>query len=188
MHAAPLVAVDGLDHGFGPRPALRDVDLVVRPGEVHGLLGPAGAGKSTLLRVLSGDVPAGGGIVRVAGDSVLVGETELEVLSPLELLLADPTRRRIALARELACVPVLLVDEPACGLAPDTAAAARSLVGRHAARGGAVVWATRRLDTLHGIASGVTVLAAGRVRYCGSVDALASRVLSGTVRSLQHAA
>src|SRR3954447_24690489 len=91
MHAAPLVAVHGLDHGLGPRPALRDVNLVVRPGEVHGLLGPAGAGKSTLLRVLSGDTSAGGGTVRVVGGCVLIGETELEILSPLELLLADPT-------------------------------------------------------------------------------------------------
>jgi ABC-type polysaccharide/polyol phosphate transport system ATPase subunit len=34
--------------------ALRDVDLVVRPGETVGIIGRNGAGKSTLLKVLSG--------------------------------------------------------------------------------------------------------------------------------------
>src|SRR4051794_16042410 len=175
MQAAPLVAVHGLDHGLGPRPALRAVDLVVCPGEVHGLLGPAGAGKSTLLRVLAGDAAAGGGSVRVLGSSVLVGEDDLHAIFPLARALADGPR-------------VLLVDEPAPGFDPTAAIAARALVARHAARGGAVVWATRRLDTLHGLAAAVTVLAAGRVRYCGSVEALVRRVLSGSVAALPHAA
>src|SRR3954451_18154892 len=98
MHSAPLVQVEGLVHGCGPRPALNEVDLVVGPGEVHGLLGPAGAGKSTLLRVLAGELAPGGGSVRVDGCSVLIGAEDLDALSPLEQLLASPTRRRIALA------------------------------------------------------------------------------------------
>ncbi|WP_029150536.1 sugar ABC transporter ATP-binding protein [Microbacterium indicum] len=39
---------------FGPVRALRGVDLDVRPGEVHCLLGQNGAGKSTLIKVLAG--------------------------------------------------------------------------------------------------------------------------------------
>jgi ABC-type multidrug transport system ATPase subunit len=174
MHAQPLVAVHALDHGCGPRPALRDVDLVVRAGEVHGLLGPAGAGKSTLLRVLAGEAPAAGSVL-VEGRSLLVGEDDLHALFPLARTLAGGPR-------------VLLVDEPAPGFEAAAALAARALVARHAARGGAVVWATRRLDTVHGLASAVTLLAAGRVRYCGSVEALVRRVLIGSVAALPHAA
>ena len=74
------------------------------------------------------------------------------------------------------------------GSTPRPRAAARALVTRHAARGGACVWATRRLDALHGIASGVTLLAAGRVRYAGSVEALALRALAGSAERLANSA
>ena len=91
------------------------------------------------------------------------------------------TRRRVALARAVAGAPdLLLVDEPPAGFDEQTAAATRSLALRHAAGGGAVIWATRRLDVLLGLASGVTLLAAGRVRYAGRVEALALRALAGT--------
>ena len=49
---------------------------------------------------------------------------------------------------------------------------------RHSTRGGAAIWATPRLDVLHGLASGVTLLAGGRVRYSGSVEALVLRSLA----------
>ena len=92
--------------------------------------------------------------------------------------------QRVALARAVASAPdVLLVDEPAEGFDAAHQAATRSLVSRYAAQGGAVVWATRRLDVLLGLASDVTLLAGGRVRYAGSADALAARALSGFART-----
>ena len=43
-----------------------------------------------------------------------------------------------------------------------------------------MIWATRRLDDLQQLASGVTLLAGGRVRYSGTVEALAMRALTGS--------
>src|SRR5690606_19824477 len=39
---------------FGGVHALSRADLVVMPGEIHGLLGKNGSGKSTLIKILSG--------------------------------------------------------------------------------------------------------------------------------------
>ena len=58
---APLVEVTGLQRRFGAIEALREVDLCVEAGEIHGLLGPNGAGKTTLMRVLGGLVDATAG-------------------------------------------------------------------------------------------------------------------------------
>jgi iron complex transport system ATP-binding protein len=53
--------------GRGGRRVLDDVDLVVRRGEMLGIVGPNGTGKSTLRRVLAGVRPAAGGAVLVDG-------------------------------------------------------------------------------------------------------------------------
>ncbi|MBM3557464.1 MAG: ATP-binding cassette domain-containing protein, partial [Alphaproteobacteria bacterium] len=48
-------------------PALLGVDLVIRPGEMVGLVGPSGAGKSTLLKVLAGLYQPQAGTVMIDG-------------------------------------------------------------------------------------------------------------------------
>jgi ATPase subunit of ABC transporter with duplicated ATPase domains len=54
----------GLAAAHGDRELFRELDLVVAPGDVVGLVGANGAGKSTLLRLLAGiAVPAAGEIV-----------------------------------------------------------------------------------------------------------------------------
>lgn len=52
----PLLEVANLRAGYGSRPVLHAVDLVVEPGEIVALLGANGAGKTTTLRAISGTV------------------------------------------------------------------------------------------------------------------------------------
>jgi ABC-2 type transport system ATP-binding protein len=49
------------------RPALRGLDLLVRPGEVFGYLGPNGSGKTTTLKLLMGLLHPDAGSIRVLG-------------------------------------------------------------------------------------------------------------------------
>lgn len=49
-----IVDCRGLSKSFGGTKALSDVELMVRPGRVHALLGENGAGKSTLMKCIIG--------------------------------------------------------------------------------------------------------------------------------------
>jgi galactofuranose transport system ATP-binding protein len=62
--ARPVVLqARGLGKRFGATVALDDVDLALRAGEVHALMGQNGAGKSTLIKLLTGvERPDRGGI------------------------------------------------------------------------------------------------------------------------------
>jgi len=70
--SATLVA-RGLAAGHGARVLFADLDLVVAPGDVVGLVGVNGAGKSTLLRTLAGEIPAEAGSIVVSPPSATLG-------------------------------------------------------------------------------------------------------------------
>lgn len=85
---------------FGPTIALDGVNLQLRPGEVHALIGENGAGKSTLMHVLAGSLPQDRGEMEIDGQAYLPA-------TPL-----DARLRGIALIhQELSLCPHLSVAE-----------------------------------------------------------------------------
>jgi iron complex transport system ATP-binding protein len=65
---APELEARGVGVRFDDRWVLREVDLVVRPGERVCLIGPNGAGKSTLIRCLTGVLTPTAGLALVGSD------------------------------------------------------------------------------------------------------------------------
>lgn len=63
----PILEVTDLSKSYGENWAVRGISLVLRPGEVLGLVGPNGAGKTTTLRTVAGVLPIESGTVRIAG-------------------------------------------------------------------------------------------------------------------------
>ncbi|MFB6611055.1 sugar ABC transporter ATP-binding protein [Agromyces sp. NPDC056379] len=65
---APRLSVQSLNVTFGSTRVLHDVDVVVAPGEIHGLVGQNGSGKSTFAKVLTGlNLPDEGAVVAIDG-------------------------------------------------------------------------------------------------------------------------
>jgi ABC-2 type transport system ATP-binding protein len=79
------IRIEQLVKTFGSTRALDGLDLEVRPGEVHGFLGPNGSGKTVTIRILLGLLRANSGTVSLLG--------------------GDPWRDAVELHRRIAYVP-----------------------------------------------------------------------------------
>jgi branched-chain amino acid transport system permease protein len=63
--APGAIALEQVRLGFGGVRAIDGLDLEIRSGEVHGLIGPNGSGKTTTLNVVSGYYAQQSGIIRL---------------------------------------------------------------------------------------------------------------------------
>lgn len=59
-----------IDKGFGGVPVLKKVNLEIRKGEIHALMGENGAGKSTLIKIITGAYEKDGGRICWKGKEV----------------------------------------------------------------------------------------------------------------------
>jgi ABC-type sugar transport system ATPase subunit len=96
----PLLRATAVTKRFGGIDALRGVDLDIRPGEVHALMGENGAGKSTLAKIVAGVQQADGGAVEWLGQPVAFKDTRAAVAAGVVIVL-----------QELSLIPDLSVAE-----------------------------------------------------------------------------
>lgn len=62
-----LIELENVSKSYGSKPAVRNLTLAVRAGEVFTFLGPNGAGKTTSIKMLAGLLRADRGTIRIDG-------------------------------------------------------------------------------------------------------------------------
>src|ERR1700722_5942582 len=67
----PILRASKISKAFKSVKALDGVELTLRPGEIHALMGENGAGKSTLIKVITGVHSFDSGSVELAGVSIV---------------------------------------------------------------------------------------------------------------------
>ena len=82
-----MLTIEQLSCGYGPLTVVHELDLTVREGTIHALVGANGAGKTTALMTIAGHVP-------VQSGSIWMGAEQLDQV---------PTRERVQ--RGVALVP-----------------------------------------------------------------------------------
>ncbi len=100
MAGQQMLSGVNLSKSFGPIEVVHAVDVDVRPGEVHALVGENGAGKSTLMKMLSGYLAPSSGELRLDGSPVAFKDSNEAEAAGIVLI-----------HQELNLVPDLTVEE-----------------------------------------------------------------------------
>ncbi len=118
-NGTPALEVRGVTKRFGALVVLRGIDLVLKPGEVLGLVGDNGAGKSTLVKILSGFHSQDQGEILIGGEAVSYSTVQAARAHGIETVYQDlalipqlPVYQNLFLGHELTQLgPLRMLDK-----------------------------------------------------------------------------
>jgi ribose transport system ATP-binding protein len=118
----PVMTLADLHKSFGPVQALKGVDVLITPGEVHAIVGENGAGKSTLIGIAAGVLRADAGAIYYDGKYVAAPQPRQMREAGVAVVYQHP-----ALASDLTVLENLQLAAPALAGPGGAAEAARIL-------------------------------------------------------------
>jgi len=96
-----MIDVVGVNHHYGLRPVLRNVNLRIGTGELVSIMGPNGSGKTTLMQILAGLLSPVDGHVEIGGlRRKRTADEELAIRKQVVHLPAEPWTPRTRTGRE----------------------------------------------------------------------------------------
>ncbi len=107
----PIIELRGISKRFGDLWANRDVDLRVRRGECHAVVGENGAGKSTLMQVLAGRWKPDGGEIWISGTEATFGSPRDAARAGIGMV-----HQQLLIFPQLTALENILVGAPAGGI------------------------------------------------------------------------
>ena len=64
------IVLEKINHFFGEKQVLFNINLKIQPGIIYGFLGPSGCGKTTTVKIMAGILEASSGSVQVLGEAM----------------------------------------------------------------------------------------------------------------------
>ena len=64
------ISLSQINHSFGDKQVLFDINLNIQSGIIYGFLGPSGCGKTTTVKIMAGILEAASGSVQVLGEAM----------------------------------------------------------------------------------------------------------------------
>jgi simple sugar transport system ATP-binding protein len=162
---APALEMRGITKRFPGVVANDAIDLEVRPGEIHALLGENGAGKSTLMNILyglltpdEGEIAIDGEVVRIAGPSDAIARGIGMVHQHFMLVPVFTVAENVILGNETMANPIMLDEQTAEDRIRELAGQFGFEVDPHATVGELSVGIQQRIEILKALYRGARVL------------------------------
>ena len=152
-----IIEMLGITKEFPGIKANDNINLQVKRGEIHALLGENGAGKSTLMSILFGLYQPTSGIIKKNG-------REVQINSP-----NDANELNIGMVHQLyRDNEVLIFDEPTAVLTPQEISELMKIMKNLAKEGKSILFITHKLNEIMEVADRCTILRRGK--YIGTVN------------------
>ena len=182
QRTSAVLYLDGVSVSFDGYRAIRNLSLVIEPGEMRAIIGPNGAGKTTMMDIVTGKTRPDEGDVLFDGgkhdltklDETAIAELGIGRRDRLAGEISHGQKQWLEIGMLLAQDPaILLVDEPVAGMTDaeteQTAALLRDINKSHT-----VIVVEHDMSFVRALDCKVTCLHEGSVLSEGTLDKVAS--------------